>query len=310
MQTPLTELESRLELDWKMKSEMPFGISVYPQLAVLKEKVYIGGGNTPSDKERHEVIVYDPQNDTYDKLPPYTCKYFAMTVMGDKLILIGGEQDDNPKFTNQLGVWNSESLEWTHPLPPMSTACKCPSVTTYKNTWLVVIGGFNDTGALSRVEILDISSQQWFNSAPMLVPCYQVSLATIGNMCYLMGGLIENKSTKRVYGAHIDHLISQKSDTCTSSKLWKPLPADTPGTKATALAFKGALLAVGGMGRADMYMYQPSSESWVYAGRLRIARSACACTVLSNEDVVVVGGIGVIGLSLHTEQKLDIGTLK
>ena len=64
-----------------------------------------------------------------------------MAVMGDTLVLIGGEQDKKPEFTNQLGVWNIESLEWTHPLPPMSTACKCPSVTTYKNRWLVVMGG-------------------------------------------------------------------------------------------------------------------------------------------------------------------------
>ena len=317
MQTPLSELESRLKLDWKKKSAMPFGISAYPQVAVLKEKVYIGGGNTPTDKERHVIIVYDPLKDTYVKLPPYTHKYFAMAVVGDKLVLIGGEQDKKPEFTNQLGVWNSESLKWAHPLPPMSTACKCPSVTTYKSRWLVVIGGYNTNGALSRVEILDISSQLWFNSAPMLAPCYQVSLATIGNMCYLMGGLIDNATySKRVYEVHIDCLISQSPDTSSTHSPWKMLPA-TPGTQATALALNGALLAVGGMG-ADMYMYQPSSKSWINTGRLRIGRSACACTVLSNGDVFVAGGgemkvagdTGTIDHSHDTDQKVDIGTLK
>ena len=317
MQTPLSELESRLELDWIKKSAMPFGISVYPPVAILKEKVYIGGGNTPTDKERHVVIVYDPQNDTYNKLPPYTHKYFAMAVMGETLVLIGGEQEKKPEFTNQLGVWNSESLEWTHPLPPMSTACKSPSVTTYKNRWLVVIGGYNTNGALSRVEILDISSQQWFNSAPMLTPCYQVSLATIGNMCYLMGGLIDNATnSKKVYEVHIDCLISQNSDISSTHSPWKTMP-DTPGTQATALTLNGALLAVGGMG-ADIYMYQPSSKSWINFGRLRIGRSACACTVLSNGDILVAGGgevkvagdSGTIGYGHNTDQKVDIGTLK
>ena len=298
---------------------MPFGISVYPPVAILKEKVYIGGGNTPSDTERHTVLVYHPQEDTYDKLPPYTHKYFAIAVIDDNLVLIGGEQDDKlkPRFTNQLGVWDRESLKWTHPLPPMSTPCKCPSVTTYENRWLVVIGGYNSTdGALSRVEILDISSRQWFNSAPMLVPCHQVSLATIGNMCYFMGGLIDNTIfSKRVYAVRIDRLISQNSNTLSIQSPWSTLP-DTPGTQATAVALNGALLAVGGMG-ADFYMYQPSTKSWENIGRLRIGRSACACVILSSGEVLVAGGgemkvagdTGTIDHSHNTDQKVDIGTL-
>lgn len=317
LQTPLSELKLRLDLDWKKKTAMPFGISVYPPVAILKEKVYIGGGNTPSDTERHTVLVYNPQEDTYKKLPPYTHKYFAIAVIDDNLVLIGGEQDDKlkPRFTNQLGMWDSKSLKWTHPLPPMSIPCKCPSVTTYENRWLVVIGGYNSTdGALSRVEILDISSQQWFNSAPMLVPCHQVSLATIGNMCYLVGGLIDNTTfSKRVYSVHIDRLISQNSDT---QSPWSTLP-DTPGTQAMAVALNGALLAVGGMG-ADIYMYQPSTRSWENIGRLRIGRSACACVVLSSGEVLVAGGgerkvagdTGTIDHSHNTDQKVDIGTLK
>ena len=319
MQTPLSELKFRLDLDWKKKATMPFGISIYPQVAVLKEKVYIGGGNTLSNTERHMVLVYDPQKDTYDTLPPYTHKYFAMAAIGDNLVLIGGEQDDKlkPRFTNQLGVWDSRSLKWTHPLPSMSTPCKSPSVTAYKNKWLVVIGGYNNPdGELSRVEILDISSQQWFNSAPMLAPCHQVSLATIGNMCYLMGGLINTTFSKRVYAASIDHLISQNSAALSIQSPWSMLP-DTPGTQATALAFNGALLAVGGIG-ADIYMYQPSKKCWENIGRLRIGRAACACVVLpSCGGVLVAGGgemkvaedIGTIDHSHNTDQKLDIGIL-
>ena len=301
---------------------MPFGISVYPQVALLKKKVYMGGGNTSSDMERHTVLVYDPQKNTYETLTPYTHKYFAITVVDDKLVLIGGEQDDKrkPRFTNQLGVWDSRSLKWTHPLPPMSTPCKSPSVTTYKNKWVVVIGGYNNPhGALSRVEILDMSTQQWFNSAPMLAPCHQVSLATVGNMCYLVGGLVDNTTfSKRVYAANMDCLISQKSATLSMQSLsqWSTLP-DTPGTQATAIALNGALLAVGGIG-ADIYVYHSSTKRWENIGRLRVGRSACACIVLSSGAVFVAGGgetkvsngTGTIDHSHNTDQKMDIGTLK
>ena len=319
LQTPLSELKFPLKLKWTKKSKMPFGISEYPQVAVLKDKVYIGGGNASSEEERKTVIVYDPQQDSYNILPPYTHKHFAMAIVNDNLVLIGGEnvRDNKVRFSNELGMWNNETAEWTCPLPPMTTACKHPSTTTYKNRWLVVIGGFNDTGALSRVEILDISSQQWSNSAPMVTSCNQVSLATVGNMCYLLGGIIENTTiSSKVYGACIDHLISHNLDASSvSPSPWQILP-DTPGTLDTALALNGALFAVGGRG-PDIYMYQPSTESWVKAGRLRTGRSACGCAVLSNGDVIVAGG-GEVLVARHsgsighqkTDQKVDIAILK
>ena len=299
---------------------MPFGIPFYPQVALLKKKVYMGGGNTSSDMERHTVLVYDLQKDAYDTLPPYTHKYFAIAVVDNKLVLIGGEQDDKRKsrFTNQLGVWDSRSLKWTHPLPPMSTPCKSPSVTTYKNKWVVVIGGYNNPhGALSRVEILDMSTQQWFNSAPMLAPCHQVSLATVGNMCYLVGGLVDNTTfSKRVYAASMDCLVSQTSATLSTQSPWSTLP-DTPGTHATTIALNGALLAVGGMG-ADIYVYRSSIKRWENIGRLRIGRLACACIVLYSGEVLIAGGgemkvagdTGTMDHSYKTDQKVDIGTLK
>jgi hypothetical protein len=200
----------------------------------------------------------------------------------------------------------------------MSIPCKSPSVTTYKNKWLVVIGGYNNPdGALSRVEILDIPSQQWFNSAPMLAPCHQVTVATVGNMCYLMGGLVDNTTfSKRVYAANMDSLISQNLATLSTPSPWSTLP-DTPGTQATAIALNGALLAVGGIG-ADIYVYQSSTKCWENIGRLRIGRSACACTLLSSGVVLVAGGgetkvsagTGTIDHSHNTDQKVDIGTLK
>ena len=209
MQTSLSELKFPLNLKWTTKSKMTFGISTYPQVVVLKEKVYIGGGNSSPEENAKTVIVYHPKKDKYEMLPPYTHKHFAMTALNDNLVLVGGEnsQDDQARFTNQLAVWNGESLQWTHTLPPMTTPCKHPSVTTYKNRWLIVIGGFNgDSSVLSRVEILDALSLQWSTSFPMPIPCMQLSLATVGNMCYLLGGFTENIS-KNVFGACIDHLM-------------------------------------------------------------------------------------------------------
>ena len=85
---------------------MPFGMSGYPQVVVFKGKAYIGGGNASSDMERQTVVVYDPKQDSFDTLPPYTCTYFSMAVVNNQLVLVGGHDVQTGKKTNKLGVWN------------------------------------------------------------------------------------------------------------------------------------------------------------------------------------------------------------
>ena len=99
----------------------------------------------------------------------------------------------------------------THPLPPMTTACRLPSVATHNNRWLVVMGGVGDGTSLSRVEILDTTgSGQWYQVAPLPQPCSWVSTATIGNMCYILGGFSTvGDPSKKVFSVPLDELISQ-----------------------------------------------------------------------------------------------------
>ena len=152
----------------------------------------------------------------------------------------------------------------------MTTACDSPSVATHNNRWLVVIGGVGDAGTiLSRVEILDTTeSLQWYQAESLPHPCFQVSSATIGNMCYLLGGFTKGvKPSKKVFSVCLDHLISQAVSQCVPANasapptlsLWQSLP-DTPLICSTALAFSGALLAVGGdyLGNSAIHIYQPA----------------------------------------------------
>ena len=279
---------------------------------VFKEKVYIGGGYASSDRERRTVMVYDPKRNSYDTLPPCTYKLFSMAVVNNQLVLVGGWDVHTNKMTNQLGVWNEQSKRWTHPLPPMTTACNSPSVATHNNRWLVVMGGYDGKIHLSRVEILDTDSTQWYHAASLPQPLSQSLPAIIGNMCYLLGGYTEEGASKKVFSVCLDDLISQAVSQPASASApptpspWQSLP-DTPLHNSTALAFNGALLAVGGglMGSMTIYHYQPSSRSWVKAGELPTKRSECTCTVLPSGDLYVAGGGGG---TYGTDQRVDIAS--
>ena len=272
-------------------------MSGYPQVVVFNGKAYIGGGVASTDRKRQTVIVYDPQKDSYDTLPPYTCKWFSIAGVNNQLVVVGGEDVRTNKPTNQLGVWNEECNSWTHPLPPMTTAWQSPSVVTHNNRWLVVTGGYGDETYPLRLEILDTTgSGQWYQAAPLPQPCYRISTATIGNMCYLLGGFsIGGIPSKKVFIVQLDDLISQAVSEPAGAKAlatpspWMTLP-DTPLSHSTALAINGALLAVGGCGSTAIYHYQPSSRSWIKAGELPTKRSQCCCTVLSSGEVLVACG--------------------
>ena len=266
-------------------------------MVVFKEKVYIGGGIS-SGVSKQAVVVYDPKQDSYHTLPPYTYMYFSMAVINDQLVLVGGRDVQvYSKMTNKLGVWNKRSKRWTHPLPSMTSACSSPSVATH-NKWLVVIGDYGDGTSPSRVEILDTTeSLQWYQAASLPRPCYQVSSATIGNMCYLLGGFTMAGASKKVFSVCLDDLISQavsqpaSASAPSTSSPWQSLP-DTPLDCSTALAFSGALLTIGGelRGSSAIHMYQPSSKRWIKAGELPTKRSTSGCIVLPNEEVLVAGG--------------------
>ena len=299
-QTQLAELKLPLKLKWR-RGNLPFKMWGYPSMVVFKEKVYIGGGMS-SVVNKQKVVVYDPKQDSCCALPPYPYRYFSMAVINDQLILVGGSEVETYKNkTNKLGVWNEQSKSWTHPLPPMTTACNSPSVVTHNNRWLVVIGGNSARTHLSRVEILDSTEPvQWIQAAPLPQPCRQVPLAIIGNTCYLLGGYTEGgASTKKVFSVCLEDLITQAVSPPTRASTpptrlqspWKSLP-DTPQTLSTALAFNGALLAVGGdyPGSSAIHIYLPSSNSWVKAGDLPTKRCFTGCIVLPSGEVVVAGG--------------------
>ena len=263
------------------------------------------------DRGEQTVVVCDPKQDSYDTLPPYTYTRFSMAVVNNQLVLVGGEDVQTKKKTNKLGVWNEQSEGWTHPLPPMTTACSSPSVATHSNRWLVVIGGYDDITTLSRVEILDTTeSKQWYHAASLPQPRAQALPATIGNVCYFLGGYTKRYAvSKKVFSVCLDDLISQAVSLPTSASApptpppWQSLP-DTPLAGSTALAFNGALLAVGGgLRNTAIYHYQPSSRSWIKAGEMPTERHACTCTVLPGGDLYVAGGGG-------TDQQVDIASLQ
>ena len=262
----------------------------YPESIVIEGKVYVGGGSA-SFMKSNTVMVYSIQNNDWDTLPQYPFFWFSLAVVNRQLVLVGGLDKTTNSRTKELGIWDENTQKWARNiLPPMPTGCSGAMAVTHNN-WLVVAGGFYADSTSSTVEILNISTEQWYTGPPLPIPMCKMSTTVIGNMWYLMGGF-NISSASKVLCVSLDDLIAQtfvcSLDAAAPMETpWLYLP-DTPLIKCVAFVTRGALMAVGG---SVILLYKSGIKSWIPVGEMPTKQRKCTCcTVLPSGEVFMVSG--------------------
>ena len=268
-----------LQLDWRCGPDMPFSMSGYIQSVEVDGTVYVGGGGADKGRDEYTVMAYSMQSCKWHTLPPYSARFFAMTTINSKLILVGGRHDDT--VVDQLGVWKTDSKQWTCPFPAMPTPRSFASATSYKH-WMVVAGGYRE-GSLSIVEVLDIDNKQWSTAPSTPIKWHTMKSTIIGDTWYLMGGAQDGIDITDVYTVSLEALVSHSASD--SSKMWNritPLNSDL----SYPLSLGGSLLALGGWDIkqwcpvSTIQRYVPETNTWVPAGELPhlLQNSTCNMT--------------------------------
>ena len=251
------------------------------------------------------------EQDQWTKLPEYTAKFFAMTSLANRLVLVGGRHPSINKRTNQLAVF--ESGEWTHPYPPMNIA-RCSSTAVSFNNHIIVAGGYDDKGrTLSSVEVLDVASRRWYIAQSLPNPRSKLKSTLIGNTLYLMGGWYHTvMPTKTVHHVDLNELIAKALPNLDTPTLWQTLQ-EVPLVRSAPLSIGRSLLAVGGRDdsvnpSSSIHLYQPDTRRWVKVGDLPTARDCCTCSVLPSGEVIVAGGLTDSFLYIQTVHFFSIST--
>ena len=279
-----------LQLDWRRGPDMPFSMSLYIQSVEVDGTVYVGGGVADKDEDDFTVMAYNMQSCKWHTLPPYSATVFAMTTINNKLILVGGYHDSS--VVDQLGVWKTDSNQWTRPFPPMPTPHFSPSATSYKH-WLVVAGGVGIRGvSVSTVEVLDIDNKQWSTAPSTPITWYCMKSTIIGDTWYLMGGTQDGINITDVYSVSLEALVSHSASD--SSKIWNEI-APLNCNSASPLSLGGSLLALGGCDLkkkcsvSTIQRYVPETNTWVPAGELLHPLQLCTC-IMTAGRLHVFGG--------------------
>ena len=125
---PLTSLE------WRKCRRIP-GRMWDAQAVVLGNKVYVGGGVTPTAATDCNIYSCDFTGDITWKTIKCPISRSALTTYQVRLVLVGGQNPSTDAPTNQLWVREEEGT-WTQPLPPMPTPPRMISAATIKTNSL------------------------------------------------------------------------------------------------------------------------------------------------------------------------------
>ncbi len=257
---------------------------------VLNGKVYVGGGYVVSVEDKFIIQVYTPESDGWSRLPKCPVQLFAIAVLNQQLVLVGGLAPDSTQSTIQ--VWDSTSQRWTTPYPNMPTARFLPAAIGYQQ-FLVVAGGAVAI-SLKTVEILNSSTKQWSTASPLPIGCYGLTPALVGDTLYLLGGQSDSSSNKQMFSISLPAVISHATFTSRAPPpAWEVTDADL--TYSTAVSLHNSLLAVGGKDDQDrlssaIRLYNPQTRQWTKVGDVPAALSSCSCTVLSSGELLILGG--------------------
>ena len=287
----MLNLGARLEGELKGREEMPFGMSTCVQSVVFGDAVYVGGGGTNKDEDSCTVMKLDLQQGEWTKLLRYIAKWFAMMVLNNQLLLVGGFNPNTQKSENRIATFWGGS--WIYHYPHLNIA-RHSSTAVYFNNCIIVAGGYNNQGFVSSVEVLDVASSRWYFAQSLPRPRSVLKSTLIGDTLYLIGGW-ENPTcaTKAVYKIDLDKLILNTVQNQAMPTLWEVIE-DTPLLYSAPLNIRGSLYAVGGYDdggpSSSIHLYQPDTRRWAKVGDLPTARWYCTCSVLPSGEVLVAGG--------------------
>ena len=233
-----------------------------------------------------------------------TVKLFGLGQVNGKLVAVGGEKKNSGKTSNEVYSYDERSQKWRQTIPSMPTAKYFPGVQSLKSI-LIVAGGLTYYHETCSVEIFKSDVSQWYRTDPLLAQCRNMSMVTIGNTCYILGGYKGQAYLNQALCASVEDLLHNavpanqtiQSDSSDSLSAWKTLPNTPTYQPGAATLLTNNLLLIGGSANSDggvskreIYMYSPSTNSWIYVSDLPAPRSKATVAILSSTEILIIGG--------------------
>ncbi len=280
--TPQPTVPTAITFNWTTCKDIPGGMNVYGHPVAINRKLYIKG---LSNDRTDTVLVYTPDQDSWDELTPPPVMDFTIATLRGRLLVVGG-QDKTKKKMNTILTFDESSQQWVQLLPRIPKALTGPAVVEYQNHLIVIGGRDSKSTRITDVNILN-TSNKWITAKP-LPPTDDYSTCLIGDTLYFIG-----KVTKQVFRAHVPSLISRAS-----SGVWESV-ARVPIYWSSPIAIGNTFLIVGGSegpggNTSSIHLYDPTKDQWTQCGDLPEKMDTCHCIELSGKLYILGGDRDII----------------
>jgi hypothetical protein len=179
--------------DWQKESPLRTLVDE-PGMVRVGTSVYLVGGirsvDGPVAKSASTFERYDIRSGKVSSLPPLPARLNHVGVAhrrGD-IYVVGGIGDRlNPvETTNRAWRYGIAERRWEE-LPPMPTQRGALGLGVIRDS-LYAVGGLNDSGPISDLEIYDIRARRWSRGEPMPTAREHFGLAVEGGRLYAVAG--------------------------------------------------------------------------------------------------------------------------
>ena len=274
----------QINITWKQCADLPTSLCG-ANAVTINGKVYFG------DKSNN-VYCYDPPHNNWAILPPPPVSRSTLAQVNGELVAIGGDRKSNTRKTNDLYSYIKKSRRWKQILPPMPTARLASGVFNLQSALVVAGGCIEVLHNTDTVEVLHLDTLQWYKTCPLPSNCLGISTAIVDNRCYVLGGHNYPEHLNRAMYVSVDDLLNDTvAAKCSSGdeheSIWKII-TDTP-------AIGGSGTSSTGGDRKEVYMYSPSTNSWIYINDLPAPLSGIAVASLSSTELLMIGGWSING---------------
>jgi N-acetylneuraminic acid mutarotase len=216
-------------------------------------------------------------------------------VVGEKAYVIG--MDYTQVYDFATNTWTQE--------PPMPAARKRTRFAScVVGTHIYIIGGVTTTSGSQRpasrlVDIYDTVTKTWSTGPDMLITILNngvldAKCAHVSGKVYLMGG-----RTGLNYGGTGDDTINHTYELDIQTGVWtRKRDMPTENSEMGIAVYDGCIYTFGGYRETstagtltvdNIYMYDPSTDTWTNKRKMGAARSACAA-VLVGDTIYIIGG--------------------
>ena len=127
-----------------------YGVSA----AVLYHKIYVTGMSSV-EGAKHQVYVYNVDDDQWGQLPPPGHYCAVLHIVGDKLAIIGGRLSATEKVTNKVLTFDEDSQTWTSYYPDLLSVRSQPGIVSHLEHVIVAGGKLNTNTILDDIEVLN-----------------------------------------------------------------------------------------------------------------------------------------------------------